>query len=547
MYKFSFNILILLISASCLPSFSAENDTDFEKRCLALKNYQLPNVEIHLAEYAPTKSTALSSLSGHCKIQGNINKRIGIDGKAYAIGFELRLPQQWNSRFFFQGGGGTDGRLMPATGRLAFGSSDNGLARGFAVVSTDAGHIDEKGPTGPYLFALDPQARIDYGYLHLPLVSTVAKELINSFYQQPAKYSYFVGCSNGGRQGMMASQRYPELFNGVLAGAPAYRVVEASVDAARQTQIFASVAPKNESGLPLLGQAFNKQELEIVRNGILQACDKLDGSVDGMVNNISQCQFDPKTVQCGNDNNTRCIAKNKADALSEIYAGAHNSSGELLYSSWPWDPGIGSNMWTMWKLGREGAMPPTAANTTLIAGALSHLFSTPPIQTQDLYDFILNYDIDSDPKKTTQTTDLFKEASVSFVDATSTDLDAFIDKNGKIIFYHGMADAIFSANDTVNYFDKLGKRYGDDRDEMSRLYLIPGMSHCGGGLATDDFDGLSALVDWVENNKAPQEIIAKSGRSTPWPNRSRPLCPFPQQAVYKGSGSIEESSSFKCE
>ncbi|HTE43252.1 MAG TPA: tannase/feruloyl esterase family alpha/beta hydrolase [Steroidobacteraceae bacterium] len=504
----------------------------------------VPGGKVEIAQYS---AGAQPADAPHCRITGKLNDRVGVDGKRYAIGFELRLPKIWNQRFYFQGGGGTDGVLRPAVGAApAGGVLPNALANGFAVASTDAGHLNEPGAQGSFFFGLDPQARVDYGYNHLPVVSVAAKALIQKLYGTEPKTSYFVGCSNGGRQGMMAAQRFPDLFDGVISGAPAYRVVEASLDAAAQTQQFASVAPKGTDGRPNLGKAYSMAELAVVAKGILQSCDALDGIADGMVNSIRSCKFDPTSVQCSTGQSANCLAPEKAAALKAAFSGARNPRGKLIYSQWPFDPGIATPLWTSWKLGPEDAMPPRALNTTLVAGALSHVFVTPPQPTADLYDFVLKVDPVAALAQTKNSTASFTETGRHIVNADSPNLDAFTRRGGKIIFYHGMADGIFSPTDTVNYREQLRQRYGRKAENFTRLYLVPGMGHCGGGPATDQFDALSALVAWVEDGKAPHSLTARTGANSQWPNRSRPLCDYPKQAVYDGKGDSENAASFVC-
>jgi pimeloyl-ACP methyl ester carboxylesterase len=185
-------------------------------------------------------------------------------------------------------------------------------------------------------------------------------------------------------------------------------------------------------------------------------------------------------------------------------------------------------------------------NTTLVAGALSHVFLTPPTPTADLYGFVLNVDPETALAKTEQANAPFVESGKSVVNADSPNIDAFTRHGGKLMLYHGMADGIFSPFDTIKYLQQLQKRYGKKSDDFSRLYLIPGMGHCSGGPATDQFDAVSALVAWVEENKAPAELMAKTAANSAWPNRSRPLCVYPKQAMYSGKGDIESAASFIC-
>ena len=544
-------LAVAAAAAGCIcVDASAATDTAlpsnaFSEACAKLAGANVTGGKITSAQWVAAGQEGRDPVPEHCKIQGKLKEYKGVDGKTYAIGFELRLPQTWNSKFFFQGGGGTDGVTRPAIGMLPGGGpTTNALSQGYAVVSTDAGHMNEPGPDGAFLFGADPQARINLGYQHLPVVTAAAKELIARTYGRKPQRSYFVGCSNGGRQGMLATQRYPELFDGVLAAAPAYRVAEASVDALAQTQAFASVAPKGADGRPVLGNAFSPAELTLVSEGILAACDALDGVKDGMINSTS-CKFDPVVLQCGSGTTSGCLSPEKVKVIDKMFKGARNSKGQLLYSDWPYDPGINAPMWTMWKLGPPTS-PPQAVNTSLIAGAMSHVFTSPPTVTPDLYGYTLGFNLDTDAPKIGQATAPFTEPATHFIDAASPDITAFKAHGGKLLFFHGMADPMFSANDTVKYLQQLQTKYGSETAGFARLFLIPGMNHCAGGPATDRFDGFTALTDWVENGRAPETISASATATSPWPNRTRPLCAYPKQAIYSGSGNIEDAANFAC-
>lgn len=538
----------------CRVALAATSKTiplpSFQETCALLTQQSLPGGTLTVAQYLAAGRDGAYAVPEHCKLQGKLNEHTGIDGKPYAIGFELRLPKAWNQRFYFQGGGGTDGVLRPALGMASAGNlMSNALTVGFAVVSTDAGHLNQPGVEGSYLFGADPQARIDYGYNHLPVVTAAAKNLIAKMYGRMPHHAYFVGCSNGGRQGMMATQRFPTLFDGVIAGAPAYRAVEASLDAMAQVQAYANAAPasKTSDARPLLGNAFTAEDLTFVSKGVLLACDALDGAADGMVNDIRNCHFDASMLQCVNDEDgANCLSEKKVTALKDAFAGARANNGQLIYASWPFDPGIASPLWSLWKFGSPDAMPPQAMNTTLVAGTLSHVFMTPPQMTADLYGFALSVQPETAFAQAAQRKKPFMQSGIQVMNADSSDIAEFKNRGGKIIFYHGMADGAFSANDTVSYFQQLRTRFGKDAEKFSRLYLIPGMAHCSGGPATDQFDALSALIAWVEEGKAPDALSAKAGSSAPWPGRTRPLCAYPTQAMYSGKGNIEDAANFTC-
>jgi feruloyl esterase len=477
----------------------------------------------------------------HCQLNGRLAPHTGIDGKPYAIGYELRLPMAWNGKFFFQGGGGSDGVVRTAAGTLPGGGPvTNALSQGYAVASTDAGHEDEPGPLGAYQFGLDPQARIDKGYNHIPVVHEFASATIKRLHGRAQRRSYFVGCSNGGRQAMAATQRFPALFDGVIAGAPAYRVAQASIEAMSHEQLLAAIAPRFPDGTPDIGNALTPDDLKLAATAILDACDAADGLRDGMIFNPKACRFDAATLACKPGQTTACLPAPKAEALSKIHAGRKTSAGNMIYSDWPYDPGLAAPGWAFWRTGTPGKNPPDARNLSLIPGSLAYYFTTPPEPVTDLLKYTLAYDFDRDSPKVDRSAPPFSEPGGHIENAPSTDLSAFTAHGGKIIFYHGLADPIFSANDTMRYLDAL-----PNRDAYARLYLVPGMNHCSGGPAADQFAVLDALDTWVESKTAPGPITASARPGTPWPGRTRPLCPYPQSASYVG-GDPERAESFSC-
>ncbi|NDY92472.1 tannase/feruloyl esterase family alpha/beta hydrolase [Ideonella livida] len=468
-------------------------------------------------------------LAAHCRLAGRMAERTGIDGQPYHIGFELRLPADWNGRLLYQGGGGNDGVVRPAVGHQA--APGYALNRGFAVVSTDAGH---QKPTAD--FGFDPQARVDNAYAAHDRVATLAKALVQGAYAQPAARSYFIGCSGGGRQAMMMTQRFPQHFDGVLAIAPAMRVSKgATIAAAWDTQALQAIAPKGGDGQPVLSQALSDADLARLRDGILQACDAQDGLADGLVSHPAACRFDPAALQCRGAKTEQCLSAPQVGALQRIFAGARDSQGRALYFGWPWDAGIGhpANDWRAWKLGRSPTAQADSRHVFLMQDALQGYFVTPPDRGLSLYRF----DFDRDPARMDAHAWMFNTAD-------DVALTGFKARGGKLLLAHGMADAIFSAHETVDYHQRMRAVHGAGLDDFSRLFLVPGMGHCSGGAATDSFDGLQALVDWVEDGRAPARITARGTRV--FPGRSRPLCPWPQHAHYNGQGDPEDERSFSC-
>jgi Tannase and feruloyl esterase len=525
----------VLLVVACTSTTTSQSTPSAPDACTAqAQAFAVPGVRVNEAvavegnSVRPPNVTAGPLLVAHCKLTGRMNERTGVDGKAYYIGFELRLPQQWNGRFLYQGGGGNDGVLRPAVGPQA--APGYALNRGFAVVTTDAGH---QGPDAS--FGFDPIARIDNAYHAHDQVAVTAKEIVKRFYAKPAERSYFIGCSGGGRQGMMFTQRFPSYFDGVIAMAPAMRVSKgATIAAAWDTQALAAIAPQGAESKPIVSQALSDADLALLRKGILDACDAQDGLVDGLVSNPAACRFDPRRLMCEGGKTTECLTPMQVGALKKIFAGATDSGGRKLYFTWPWDPGIGhpQNDWRLWKLGTSTTAAPNSRHVVLMQDALQGYFVTPPDRSLTVF----NFDFDRDPARLDAHAWIFNTAD-------DVDLTGFRARNGKLLFAHGLADPIFSPDEMIDYYQRLSARHGAATAEFSRLFLIPGMAHCQGGAATDSWDGLGALMDWVEKGQPPQRIVASG--TTVFPGRTRPLCPYPAYAHYSG-GNAEDAASFSC-
>ena len=463
----------------------------------------------------------------YCEVHGSIHSRIGADNAKYAIKFELRMPKPWNGKFLYQGGGGLDGVVQAAIGMVG---SDGppALARGYAVVSTDSGHQGFSSA-----FGREQQARLDFAYSAIGQVTRAAKTILEAYYGQKEVHSYFAGCSNGGREAMMAIQRYPLEFDGAIAGDPGFDLSHAAIGEAWDTEAFASIAPRDTDGRPILSEALSPSDLDLVSKAVLNQCDALDGLKDGEINNFKECHFDPGVLECSNAKTAGCLSKAKVEALRRSFGGAHDSSGRQLYASWPYDAGIADGGWRMWKLGSSTTSVPNAVNATMGAMALKDYFVHPYLADLDL----AHIDFDQIGGEVAETR--------AINDAISTDLGTFGQRGGRLIIYQGLSDPVFSANDIVAYYDRFAKDNGglEKARSVARLFLVPGMNHCGGGPATDQFDALTALEKWVEASQPPAKIDA-SGRS--FPHRTRPLCPYPLYAAYKGGGDPEDATNFVC-
>ncbi len=507
-------------------------ESDVARRCHSLVNLIGPDAHLDAVEYVqegslppPFPGMPKIPAPAHCRLAVTLHPRMGADGQRFGLGFELRLPLSWNGRFLFQGGGGLDGAIRPAIG-FNFSGGPSALARGFAIVSMDAGH---EGPDAS--FASDQQARLDYAYVALGEVAKRAKAIVAAFYGKAPSYSYFDGCSNGGRQGMMAASRFPDLFDGIVAGDPGFRLSRAAVAEAWATAQFARIARRDATGHPILSTALTDGDLGLVSRAILKECDAKDGLADGMVANWQACHFRIEELRC-RPGETTCLAARKIEALKQVFGGAHDSSGRQLYASWPWDPGIAAPSWRSWTLGTSPTAVGNSANETLGADALARYFST-PAYTVPLTPFA--FDFDQAEARVAETG--------AINDATGTLLNSFTQRGGKLLLYHGLADPVFSPLDTVAWFDRLQRTMGPT-PAWARLFLVPGMNHCAMGPATDRFDALRALQVWVEQNQPPDRIDA-FGSAQPGKAVHRPLCPYPAYAHYVG-GLEDKADSFEC-
>jgi feruloyl esterase len=500
-----------------------------------------------------------TSLPRHCEVVGVMHERAGVDGQQYAVRFKLRLPVTWNERFFFQGGGGTNGQIGNAAGMIAPGQP-TALDRGFAVVSQDSGHDDARNSMpergGPVAFGFDPQARADYGGASLEPVAEAAKALIRAYYDRAPERSYFVGCSKGGQEGMMLAQRYPEVFDGIVAGAPGFSLPRAAVAEAWDTQAFASLIETAGGAKPdanRLSATFSDAQFARVRSAVLAACDADDGVEDGITGDWSACtwpRLEPKLEEQVCSNADDCLSQAQVQVLERVYAGPKDSQGNVLFSSWALDAGVGSEGWRVWKIGPAGGGFP-GINVAMGAPALAAIFTTPPTalgpDPSAAFEYALRFDFDADAPKIYATNETFARSAWDDIGARSPDLSAFRARGAKMIVPHGVSDPVFSVNDTVAWYREVDELNAGEAAQFVSVFPVPGMAHCAGGPATDHFNAFDALVAWVEEGTAPDRIIATAGPPSPWPGRTRPLCPYPQVARYSGAGSIEDAASFRCE
>jgi pimeloyl-ACP methyl ester carboxylesterase len=506
---------------------------------------------------------ASDGLPKHCIVSGAMNDRTGVDGRHYAIRFEMRLPVEWNGRFLDQANGGNDGVVLPATGDQPKALASGGvpaLARGFAVLSSDSGHSGSDpankalGLAAGAAFGLEPQARRDYGYAADMTLAPVAKAIIAAHYGRKPNFSYMFGCSNGGRHTMVAAERMPDAYDGFLVGDPGFDLPRAAIQHAWDAQAFVKADPD-------IRKSISEGDAKLISRKITEACDKLDGLEDGLTANLAACQkaFDFDSLICAPGASADCLPEAKVKALKTSFAGPKNSKGEALYSDWPVDGGVGTGNWRMWKV--ESPIAPWdhyPIIATMGAASLEYVFTTPPTPvagTNDaLMKALISFNFDVDAPKIFAKTDAYPDSAMDFMTPPGADdpkLAAFRQVGRKMIIYHGQADPVFSINDTIRWFEKLNANVDGHADSFARLFAVPGLTHCSGGVALEKFDALGALTDWVEKGKAPDRIIASVNPENPeippsWSrNRTRPLCPWPSYAKYSG-GDPEQASSFAC-
>ena len=548
-------------NAETIPQLSQAAASTIANCTSLATSFSFPSTTITAAQVvaAGTLTNGGQPVAEHCQVTGSMNKRVSaVDGQTYAIGFEMRLPTAWSGRYLYQANGGTDGAIGQATGAFSGGGPlRHGLQQGFAVISSDAGHSGAQNP----LFGVDPQARLDYGYQAVSTLTPMAKALVKAAYGRAPDRSYFGGSSNGGRHTMVAAARYAQDYDGFLAVSPGFNLPKAAIAQLYGAQQWNTVATSTGTAPNFdLESALPQTERKLITDAILAKCDALDGAVDGLVQDLAACRgaFDlAKDVPtCVGARDGTCLSAAQKTVISNVFAGAKNSKGEALYSRWPYDPGMVATGWADWKFRnsvRDGRDPV----------ALAFIFSSPPSSTVALpstLDYALKFNMDIDAPKIFSTSGVYTESAMSFMTPPNpTNLDAMRARGAKMIVVHGQSDGVFSVDDTAAWYDALDSRYSGIANRAVRFFRIPGMGHSRGGPATDQFDGLTALVNWVEQGQAPDKITASArgagnagGVNTDVPatwaaDRSRPLCPYPKVARYNGSGSIEVAASFTCQ
>ena len=434
--------------------------------------------------------------------------------------FEVWLPTStWNGKYQGAGNGGLAGAITYSDMRSA-------IARGYATSSTDTGH-SSNAPTDPWW--RDAQAIKDYGYRSIHETAVRSKAIIGAFYGNAPSKSYFNACSTGGRQAFMEAQRYPDDYDGIIAGAPVYRVIDLR---ARHVWTWQCnfLDPTGAHAIPA-------SKLRPIFEAIVAQCDHIDGLVDGQVDDPRRCNFDPSSIQCAGADDGRCLTPAQVETLKCIYKGPTDlNTGEQLYPG----PPVTSELDQAQNIGPV----PNPQYTIFFANTV---FENPA------YDFrTFRFDVDLAYSLNKQ----YEGETLEFIHhAESPDLRAFASRGGKMIIWHGWSDPLPQPVDTIAYYERVDKFFkknvhGRDKtrvEDFARLFLLPNVGHCGGGAAggPNTWDPLTALERWVEHGVAPEQIVASRVNGSVV-ERTRPICAYPNRARYVGSGSINDASSFVC-
>jgi pimeloyl-ACP methyl ester carboxylesterase len=449
--------------------------------------------------------SAAQSVPAHCRVTGTLSPEIA---------FEVSLPAKWNGRFYMIGNGGHAGESLDDPGRVA--QRNRALELGFAFGQTNTGHDSRKEPGGSFVLS-NPQKAIDYAYRAVHLTAVTAKAITAKYYAKPVKKAYWNSCSNGGRQGLIEAQRYPQDFDGLVVNAP-------WVDQTGFT-IGAMWNQKALSAAPLTAG-----KVKLLADKVLERCDPIDGLKDGLIDDPRRCDFDAHrdlpSCAAGTNDDT-CLTPGQADAVMKIYRGPQ-AGGKQIF------PGFMPGSESAWM----GLVVPAQANTNsadfgLAEGTMRYLVHQPPKPDYDYQTF--------DFAKDTAMLDAWGKLA----NAKSTDLSRFRRRGGKILMTYGWSDQILQPLMGINYYEQALQHNGKRTPEFLRLFMVPGMTHCAGGSGPDQFDPMTAIINWVEKNQAPDVLVA-SKIVAQKAVRTRPLCPYPAVAKYSGQGSIDEAANFRC-
>jgi feruloyl esterase len=491
--------------------------------CENLQALSLPNTAITLTQsvaagaFSPPSSaptpggaqpnTIFEQLPAFCRVTATLRPSTDSD-----IRIEVWMPlTNWNGKFQGVGNGGLGGFIAYTAGsrRIERGMAE-ALKRGYATASTDTGHV---GNTAAPMLG-HREKLVDFAYRAVHEMTVTAKAIVSAFYDANPQRSYWNGCSLGGRQGLIEAQRFPADYDGIIAGAPAIS----------QTRLVTWVTHVGHAALKEPPNVIPSSKYPMIHGAVMNVCDVVDGLSDGLIDDPTRCSFDFKTIECSGEDAASCLTSAQVESARTITNPVnHPTTGETIY------PGLALGTELGW--------------STRLGGPDPQFFGT------DYFKYIFY----GDPNWDWRTFDLEKavtladRADYAMLNATDPELTPFIQRGGKLLLYHGWSDQNFSAQATIDYYGSVRDVVGSEQSEESvRLFLAPGMGHCGGGEGPNLFDPVAALEQWVEHGRAPDAIIA-SHLTEGKVDRTRPLCPYPQVAKYRGTGSIDDAANFACQ
>jgi feruloyl esterase len=487
-----------------------------QQSCERLKSLKIANVTIaDVSSYSSSNPLVIPIPASPFAAAGNLRISMPLCRvTAYAtpaedshITFEVWMPKasSWNAKFEAVGNGGF-------IGQIDYHEMKAGLTRDFAVAATDTGHTgaDESWALG------HPAKLVDWSYRAVHVMTVASKQIVKAYYGKPAKLAYWDGCSTGGKQGLTEAQKYPDDFDGIVAGAPANYITRLQAG----SEYMSWVSLKDGTSAP---EYIPPSKYPALHQAALDACDAKDGVKDGVIEDPLLCHFNPKTIECQGEGNNGCLTAPQVQTAQEIYAGAKFADGKQIY------PGLEPGSELAWNYMAGGPEP-----TSIGTGFFKYMVFDNPN-----WDF-RTFNADRD----TRYADKKLGAIVNAIDPNLTAFDAH---GGKLVMYHGWADQLIAPQNSVNYYKSVVAKMGGLKktQQFARLFMVPGMMHCQGGAGPSTFDALTAVEKWREDGVAPMKIIASKnvkGKVV----ETRPLCPYPTVAIYKGSGDTNDAANFAC-
>ena len=470
-----------------------------------------------IAQIAASAIPATASVPAHCRVTGLLQPEIA---------FEVSLPAKWNGRFYMIGNGGHAGEALDDPGRTS--QRDDALKAGFAFAQTNTGHDSRKEPGATFVLS-NPQKAIDYAYRAVHLTAVTAKDIVKGYYGKAVSYAYWNSCSNGGRQGLIEAQRFPEDFDGIVANAPWIDQTGFTIGAMWNQRALNEV--------PL-----SAAKLSLLADKVMAKCDEVDGLLDRLIDDPRKCSFDPArdvpACSPGTDG-PDCLTAAQAAAIAKVYAGPVSNGKPFFPGFEPgseavipnlFGGGTGSSWINLIVSGQRGGKP---ADFGLAEDTMRYLVHKPPKPDWDYRTFDFDKDIH-----------MLDEWSKQ-ADAKNPDLSKFRSRGGKLLMTYGWADSVLQPMVGVHYYEQAVAHNGPSTTDFFRLFMVPGMWHCSGGTGPDQHDPMTAVINWVEKGKAPESIKA-SRVVDKKVVRTRPLCAYPKVARYSGNGSIDEAANFSC-